>query len=217
MRVCGQLGLDVGHERLGADGISSWMFAVDAEDNPYAADPVARTRRALAWKHLVMPVRDLASAAGSVMRDSEHAPPSYAFRREHILRHTGLDLDRLATPLEAWQQVACVAGALGWAAAAFRRHALLRGAGAVTELRLAADLVLVAHRADGALVAGHVRSSTYVGASLTSIVWRPDGAWRSRAILIVPDMLPADDFRRLRVMLRYARSAVEQGAPASHA
>ncbi len=98
--LCGQLGLDVGHERLGADGISSWMFAVDADENPYAADPVARTRRALAWKHLVMPVRDLASAAGSVMRDSEHAPPSYAFRREHILRHTGLDLDRLATPLE---------------------------------------------------------------------------------------------------------------------
>ncbi len=98
--VCGQLGLDVGHERLGADGISSWMFAVDAEDNPYAADPVARTRRALAWKHLVMPVRDLASAAASVIRETEHAPPSYAFRREHILRHTGLDLDRLATPLE---------------------------------------------------------------------------------------------------------------------
>lgn len=98
--VCGQLGLDVGHERLGADGISSWMFAVDADDNPYAADPVARTRRALAWKHLVMPVRDLAEAAASVIRESEHAPPSYAFRREHILRLTGLDLDRLATPLE---------------------------------------------------------------------------------------------------------------------
>ena len=46
-------------------------------------------------------------------------------------------------------------------------------------------------------------------------MWRPDGARWSRAILIVPDMLPPDDFRRLRVMLRYARSAVVQGAPSS--
>lgn len=123
----------------------------------------------------------------------------------------------LALDLPAWQQAAVAAGVLGWTALAFRRHALLRGAGAITELRLAADLVLVAHRADGLLVAGHVRHATYVGAQLTSIVWRPDGAWRSRAILIVPDMLPADDFRRLRVMLRYARSAVTQSVPASHA
>lgn len=98
--LCAQLGLDVGHEKLGKDGISSWMFAVDADDNPYALDTAARTRRALAWKHLLMPVRDLATAAGSVMRDSVHAPPSYNFRREHILRLTGLDLDSLATPLE---------------------------------------------------------------------------------------------------------------------
>jgi hypothetical protein len=65
----------------------------------------------------------------------------------------------------------------------------------VTELRLAPDLVLVVHRGDGRLIAGHVRSATYVAASLTSIVWRPDGARFSRAILIVPDMLPEEDFR----------------------
>lgn len=98
--LCAQLGLEVGHEKLGRDGISSWMFAVDADENPYAADAVARTRRAFAWKHLVMPVRDLRDAVPSVMRDSEHAPPSYAFRREHLLRETGLDLDTLATPFE---------------------------------------------------------------------------------------------------------------------
>ena len=97
---CGQLGLDIGHEKLGRDGIGSWMFAVDADDNPHALDAVARTRRAFAWKHLVLTVRDLATAVGPVMRHSVQAPPSYAFRREHILRLTGLDLDTLATPLE---------------------------------------------------------------------------------------------------------------------
>ena len=77
--------------------------------------------------------------------------------------------------------------------------------------------MLAVHRGDGRLAAGHVRRSTYVGAWMTSVVWRADGAYWSRAILIVPDMLPAEDFRRLRVMLRYARSAVAQEVPASQA
>jgi hypothetical protein len=62
-----------------------------------------------------------------------------------------------------------------------------------------------------------VRAATYVGAWVTTIVWRPDGARWSRAILVLPDMLPAEDFRRLRVMLRYARSGDAQEAPASQA
>ncbi len=66
---------------------------------------------------------------------------------------------------------------------------------------------------DGRLVAGHVRGSSRVGALVTTIVWRPDGAWRSRAILLVPDALPEDDFRRLRVLLRYARNGPAQSRP----
>jgi len=123
----------------------------------------------------------------------------------------------LAMPVVAWQQGAVTVAVLAWATRVFVVVALRRGPRAVTELRLAPDLVLVVHHGDGRLVAGHVRSATYVGALLTSIVWRPDRALWSHAILIVPDMLPADDFRRLRVMLRYARNAVAQGAPASHA
>jgi hypothetical protein len=39
-------------------------------------------------------------------------------------------------------------------------------------------------------------------------VWRRDGSrwWaRAPAIVVLPDMLPADEFRRLRVALRYGR------------
>jgi hypothetical protein len=120
-------------------------------------------------------------------------------------------------PAAPWQHAMASIAIFGWALVAFRRHALRLGNEAVGELRLAPDLVLVACLADGRLVAGHVRSATYVGAWLTSIVWRPDGARWSRTVLIVPDMLPDEDFRRLRVMLRYARSAAEQGMPASQA
>jgi len=123
----------------------------------------------------------------------------------------------LAIPLPALWQAVLVAIIVAWVAHAFRRDALHRGSGAVRELRLAPDLILVAHMADGRLVAGHVRASTYVGAWMTCIVWRPDGARMTRTILLLPDMLPVDGFRRLRVMLRYARSGDAQAVPASHA
>lgn len=108
--LCRQLGLDVGHERLGDDGISSWMFAVESEENPYALDSVARSRRAFSWRYLVMPVRDMEQSVGSVIRDSEHAPPSYHFRQTQILRHLGVDLDSFSTPLER-----AVQSIVGWA------------------------------------------------------------------------------------------------------
>ena len=95
-----RLGLDVRHDALGAAGISSWMFAVDADENPAPFDAVAKTRRALAWEYLVMPVRDIYRAAASVIRHSRRDRASYLFRRNQILEKTGVDLDRFDTELE---------------------------------------------------------------------------------------------------------------------
>jgi hypothetical protein len=47
-----------------------------------------------------MPVRKLDEAAPSAIRETERAPPSYAFRHEHILRCTGVDLESRTTPLD---------------------------------------------------------------------------------------------------------------------
>ena len=123
----------------------------------------------------------------------------------------------VAMPSPPELQVALIAAVVAWAGWAFRIDALHRGRFAVTELRLAPDLILVACMGDGRLVAGHVRAATYVGAWVTTIVWRPDGRRWSWTILILPDMIPAEHFRRLRVMLRYARSGEVQESPASHA
>jgi len=123
----------------------------------------------------------------------------------------------LALPVIAWVKSATIVAIAAWAVVAVRTGALHRGRFAVAELRLAPDLMLVVCMSDGRLVAGHVRESTYVGEWLTTIVWRADGAYVSRTILILPDMLPARDFRRLRVMLRYARRRASAVIPASHA
>jgi len=95
--------------------------------------------------------------------------------------------------------------------------ALRRGPRATLALWLTGDRMLVVRSGDGGLTAGHVRSSSYLGARVTTIVWRPDGARFSRAEWILPDMLPAEDFRQLRVLLRYGRSEDAQASPASQA
>lgn len=109
------------------------------------------------------------------------------------------------------------AGVLAWAWESFRTVAMRTGSRTVEALHLGGDRLLVVRYGNGRQVAGHVRSSSYVSAALTAVVWRPDGARFSRAVLILPDMLPPDHFRRLRILLRYARSGVAHGAPASHA
>jgi len=125
--------------------------------------------------------------------------------------YAGADTGALVGVARQWAAV------VSWAAWSFEVHALQRSRFAVTEVRVAPDLMLVACMGDGRLAAGHVCAATYVGAWLTTIVWRPDGRRRSRTILVLPDMLAAEDFRRLRVMLRYARSAEVQEAPPSQA
>jgi hypothetical protein len=122
----------------------------------------------------------------------------------------------LALPLAAWIQSAVTVGVVAWAYSAFRVVALRRGLAAVAAVTLAHNRMLVVRFGDSRSVTGLVRASTYVGPLLTSIVWRPDGARFSRAVLVLFDMLPAEDFRRLRVLLRYSRSDVAEAAPLSH-
>ena len=55
---------------------------------------------------------------------------------------------------------------------------------------------------------GDVLADSYVGARLTTIVWRPDGAWIVRTILILTDTLAVDEFRQLRIVMRYGRAPV---------
>jgi len=123
----------------------------------------------------------------------------------------------VALPLELWLQSGLILALAAWTTHVFHRVALRRGARAVTEVRLAANRLIAVRHGGRPLVAGHVRTASHVGSRLTTIVWRPDGARWSRTLVLLPDMLPPDDFRRLRVLLRYARSDDVQGVPASHA
>jgi hypothetical protein len=115
----------------------------------------------------------------------------------------------LALPIAAWQQGAVTLAVLAWATRSFVAVALRRGPRAVTELRLAPDLVLVVHHGDGRLVAGTCAMPPR--GELRPASRRPDDACvrtRFRAGHAAGRRLPA--------AARGARQ-VQQGAPASHA
>jgi hypothetical protein len=116
----------------------------------------------------------------------------------------------LLLPLDAWASLAAVLTLCGVAARALWR---CTGRGVPALLHVGYDRRITASSRDGRSRDGAILDDSYVGAVLTTIVWRPDRATRfacAESILILRDTLPADDFRRLRVLLRYGSPVVDE-------
>jgi uncharacterized membrane protein YbhN (UPF0104 family) len=88
-----------------------------------------------------------------------------------------------------------------------RSWALRTTPAAVVGIEVSADGRAILIERDGRRREGRVQPASYVGQWLTTLVVRPDGARVSRAVAILPDMLPAEDLRQLRVLLRVAGTA----------
>jgi len=86
---------------------------------------------------------------------------------------------------------------------AFHTVVLHRGSGIrAIHMRRSGEIEIL--NGKGGHRSGVLRDGSFVAPWLTIIRWRPCDAHFDRAILLLPDMLPADDFRRMRVMLRWA-------------
>jgi len=100
-----------------------------------------------------------------------------------------------------------IAAILAVLASGLRRCA---GRGVPALLHVGIDRRITVTDRDGRSRTGAVLDDSYVGAWLTTIAWRCDGMpwWRpARTIVVLPDTLSRDEFRRLRVVLRYGRPA----------
>jgi len=113
-------------------------------------------------------------------------------------------------PGEPWLRAAgvLVAGACGLHA--LRTTAAIGINRAIASIELAADRRIVITDRFGERIAAILRPESYVGALLTTLVLRPEGARRSRALAIWPDTMPADELRRLRVLLRHGDRGSDQ-------
>jgi toxin CptA len=82
--------------------------------------------------------------------------------------------------------------------------ALRRGRRGVRAILLRRSREIEVEMASGAWEAGVVLDGSFVAPWLTIVRWRPEGARFERSILILPDMLSAEGFRTLRVLLRWS-------------
>jgi len=108
-------------------------------------------------------------------------------------------------PLSGTALFASVAAIAAGAISGLRR---CTGRGAPALLHVGIDRRITVTDRSGRSFSGTILDDSYVGAWLTTIVWCVDGNpwWRpARAVLILPDTLAREEFRRLRVALRYGR------------
>jgi hypothetical protein len=137
-----------------------------------------------------------------------HPPFHYAVRRSKraivfVLASYGLTAALLvASPVPL---AARAAGALAVAAAAARALSRIASRSAPTALGVGLDGRVAITRRDGSVADGRVLADTFVGGTLVTLVWQPDGTRWPRTLLLPGDSLDPDDFRRLRVALRYCR------------
>jgi hypothetical protein len=106
-------------------------------------------------------------------------------------------------PGDPWLRGACVliAGACG--ICALRRATTSGDTGSIAAVDLAADRRAIFTDRSGRRIEAIVQGESHVGALVTTLVLRPEGSRRSRALAIWPDTMPAGEFRRLRVLLRH--------------
>jgi len=86
---------------------------------------------------------------------------------------------------------------------AYRRVACV-GPRSVREVLLHRDRRIEIVDAKQGARAGRLRDGCFVAPWLTIVRWRPDGARIDRTVLVLPDMLDAERFRRLRVLLKWS-------------
>lgn len=98
--------------------------------------------------------------------------------------------------------------AVAWVGAtmldALRVVAQRRGRRGVRAVRITAPSAIEVLDGQGTVRNGEVRDGSFVAPWLTIIRWRPDSARFDRTIVVLPDMLDAERFRQLRVLLRWA-------------
>jgi hypothetical protein len=108
-------------------------------------------------------------------------------------------------PVAALFRAAMVIGIGAYAIVTVRYSATRSAPGAIIGIELDLDRAVCLTERAGRRIEGVVQPDSYVGALLTTLVVRPQGKRWLRTVAILPDMLPAEDFRRLRLLLRLGR------------
>ena len=113
-------------------------------------------------------------------------------------------------PLELWIKALIAVAVVASAASLTRRVALLATQDAVVAVEITEDARLAVKTRRGDWCACRLSGSSYVSPWLTILVLAEDNRRSARYVVITPDNVDAEDFRRLRVWLRWAAQRVAE-------
>jgi toxin CptA len=113
----------------------------------------------------------------------------------------------LIVTLPAWARLLMAAAIIASGAWSILRAALQRSRSAIVELEAGEGGRISCRTRDGRWREGQVLASSFVSPWLTVLNLRVAGAARATHLLILPDNLEKEAFRRLRVLLRWSRPA----------
>jgi len=116
--------------------------------------------------------------------------------------HLGALAIALAMPLTAWGKAALALAISASMGHAIRRHALLHGRDTVVALKISRD-GLQAETPNGVWFPTIVQDSTFVAPWLTVLSLKLPHRRLAAHVVLLPDMLTPDEFRRLRAWLRW--------------
>lgn len=131
--------------------------------------------------------------------------PSYGLAGGLIVAHAAALFAVWIIDWPLWLKIAVSATLLASCGLHVRRNALLWSPRSVTALLLKSDGRAEAMLRNGTTMVGMQTSGSFVHPWFTSIIWRPQDFRFSRAIGVLPDSLPAEQFRELRVWLKWRR------------
>jgi toxin CptA len=106
-------------------------------------------------------------------------------------------------PLALALRVALAAGIASLAMEALERVAWHRGPRGVRSFAISGAGEIAVETAQGRRCDGRLCDGSFVAPWLTLVRWRRRGERFDRTVMVLPDMLDAESFRRLRVRLRW--------------
>lgn len=115
-----------------------------------------------------------------------------------------------ASDVPAWIKMLASLAVIASGTYHVRKHALLQAPDSVVEMLLKADGSVEITLRNGAAINGRQLSGSFIHPWFTAILWRAEGARFSEAVAVLPDSLPAAQFRELRVWLKWRRMEQRQ-------
>ena len=133
--------------------------------------------------------------------------PSHILAAILLLAHGAAITVIALVDVPPWLQLIVIAVLLANLAYVVTRAALLRTASSVVALEVTSDNAVNILTREGEWVECEVRGTTYVASFLTVLNLRESEKGTARHITILPDSMDAENFRQLRVWLRWKHGA----------